>query len=146
MRATAQFGPDPADAEDRPAIARADAVRARNAGRSIDRYRGRPYVAHRRAAKGIGAVAQLGERCVRNAEVRGSTPLGSTTRRIVRRNLALRAGNSSAGRVPLQRFSVEFDSETRGLRWPDTPVTHQPWLSENQIVLDPVDQRLGRAP
>ncbi len=25
-----------------------------------------------------GAVAQLGERCVRNAEVRGSTPLGST--------------------------------------------------------------------
>jgi hypothetical protein len=26
----------------------------------------------------FGAVAQLGERCVRNAEVRGSTPLGST--------------------------------------------------------------------
>ena len=28
--------------------------------------------------KPIGAVAQLGERCVRNAEVRGSNPLGST--------------------------------------------------------------------
>ena len=27
-----------------------------------------------------GAVAQLGERLVRNEEVRGSTPLGSTTR------------------------------------------------------------------
>jgi hypothetical protein len=26
-----------------------------------------------------GAVAQLGERCVRNAEVAGSTPVGSTT-------------------------------------------------------------------
>jgi hypothetical protein len=26
----------------------------------------------------IGAVAQLGERCVRNAEVRGSIPLSST--------------------------------------------------------------------
>src|SRR5680860_992137 len=26
----------------------------------------------------VGAVAQLGERCVRNAEVRGSIPLGST--------------------------------------------------------------------
>jgi hypothetical protein len=25
-----------------------------------------------------GAVAQLGERCVRNAEVEGSTPFGST--------------------------------------------------------------------
>src|ERR1700680_5218204 len=30
-----------------------------------------------------GAVAQLGERRVRNAEVRGSTPLGSPDRKIV---------------------------------------------------------------
>ena len=29
-----------------------------------------------------GAVAQLGERSVRNAEVRGSIPLGSTVRRL----------------------------------------------------------------
>ena len=27
----------------------------------------------------LGAVAQLGERCVRNAEVEGSTPFGSTS-------------------------------------------------------------------
>ena len=31
------------------------------------------------AGRGCGAVAQLGERRVRNAKVRGSTPLGSTT-------------------------------------------------------------------
>ena len=31
------------------------------------------------AHRWIGAVAQLGERRVRNAEVRGSTPLGSTS-------------------------------------------------------------------
>ena len=31
-----------------------------------------------RGSQGNGAVAQLGERSVRNAEVRGSTPLGST--------------------------------------------------------------------
>ena|GEM_PF-7073436 len=29
----------------------------------------------------LGAVAQLGERDVRNVEVRGSIPLGSTTKR-----------------------------------------------------------------
>ena len=29
----------------------------------------------------IGAVAQLGERCVRNAEVRGSIPLSSTNKK-----------------------------------------------------------------
>ena len=34
-----------------------------------------------RAAR-TGAVAQLGERSVRNAEVRGSTPLGSTAGRL----------------------------------------------------------------
>ena len=36
------------------------------------------------AAVGVsqGAVAQLGERSVRNAEVRGSTPLGSTAGRL----------------------------------------------------------------
>src|SRR5438309_11410877 len=33
---------------------------------------------------GIGAVAQLGERLVRNEEVRGSIPLGSTTRRNIK--------------------------------------------------------------
>lgn len=36
-----------------------------------------PYLKGRRLD---GAVAQLGERRVRNAEVRGSNPLGSTTR------------------------------------------------------------------
>jgi hypothetical protein len=34
-----------------------------------------------------GAVAQLGERLVRNEEVRGSTPLGSTTTQIRRPSL-----------------------------------------------------------
>lgn len=29
----------------------------------------------------LGPIAQLGERCVRNAEVRGSIPLGSTIMR-----------------------------------------------------------------
>ena len=32
----------------------------------------------------IGAVAQLGERCVRNAEVRGSIPLSSTNKKATR--------------------------------------------------------------
>jgi hypothetical protein len=39
-----------------------------------------------RAAASGGAVAQLGERLVRNEEVRGSTPLGSTTRHHLRDN------------------------------------------------------------
>jgi hypothetical protein len=32
--------------------------------------------------EGLGAVAQLGERCVRNAEVEGSTPFRSTSHSI----------------------------------------------------------------
>jgi hypothetical protein len=39
-------------------------------------FAGMPYLQGRRLD---GAVAQLGERRVRNAEVRGSNPLGSTT-------------------------------------------------------------------
>ena len=35
-----------------------------------------PFAA--KAAEQFGAVAQLGERCVRNAEVEGSTPFRST--------------------------------------------------------------------
>jgi hypothetical protein len=38
----------------------------------------RPVPGQRRESGRIGAVAQLGERRVRNAEVRGSIPLGST--------------------------------------------------------------------
>ena len=41
------------------------------------------------ASSEIGAVAQLGERRVRNAKVRGSIPLGSTTFPIVSLALAL---------------------------------------------------------
>ena len=37
-----------------------------------------PTVAMAAGNPGFGAVAQLGERRVRNAEVRGSIPLGST--------------------------------------------------------------------
>jgi hypothetical protein len=37
----------------------------------------------------FGAVAQLGERSVRNAEVRGSIPLGSTAKAINHRGLWL---------------------------------------------------------
>src|SRR5260221_8551021 len=40
----------------------------------------RALAASRRGVAFGGAVAQLGERLVRNEEVRGSTPLGSTTR------------------------------------------------------------------
>ena len=39
----------------------------------------RPYT-RKRLAQRLGAVAQLGERCPRTAEVRGSNPLRSTTR------------------------------------------------------------------
>src|SRR3954452_25579583 len=46
-----------------------------------------------------GAVAQLGERLVRNEEVRGSTPLGSTTTKPRQNALRLRFRHSAAGRV-----------------------------------------------
>ena len=39
-------------------------------------YPSPPFAAQ--AAEQFGAVAQLGERCVRNAEVEGSTPFRST--------------------------------------------------------------------
>ena len=44
-------------------------------------YRHRHHLvrAEKRGFKRLGAVAQLGERRVRNAEVGGSSPLGSTT-------------------------------------------------------------------
>src|SRR4051794_22484814 len=46
-----------------------------------------------------GAVAQLGERLVRNEEVRGSTPLGSTSRKRRQNGPLLRFRGSRAGRV-----------------------------------------------
>ena len=44
-----------------------------------------PIIGGRRAVN-FGAVAQLGERCVRNAEVEGSTPFRSTICKSRRRN------------------------------------------------------------
>ena len=49
----------------------------------------------RRGSGGIGAVAQLGERSVRNAEVRGSNPLGSIGR-----------GSGSAGLPPARNIAT----------------------------------------
>src|SRR5262245_59058267 len=59
-----------------------------------------PRARHDVAARPEGAVAQLGERLVRNEEVRGSIPLGSTSLRPLR---GLRLGkpafaNTSASR------------------------------------------------
>ena len=59
-----------------------------------------PRARYIRAARPEGAVAQLGERLVRNEEVRGSIPLGSTSLRPLR---GLRLGkpafaNSNASR------------------------------------------------
>jgi hypothetical protein len=54
-----------------------------------------------------GAVAQLGERCVRNAEVEGSTPFRSTSFRFQSRSLR-RASRS--GRTPLPRFATTPDT------------------------------------
>ena len=45
-----------------------------------------------------GAVAQLGERRVRNAEVRGSTPLGSTS--VFKQNFFVIPGERSETRDP----------------------------------------------
>src|SRR5947209_18581670 len=46
-----------------------------------------------------GAVAQLGERLVRNEEVRGSTPLGSTSRKPRQNGALLRFRGGAGGRV-----------------------------------------------
>jgi hypothetical protein len=46
-----------------------------------------------------GAVAQLGERLVRNEEVRGSTPLGSTSTKHRQNGLLLYFRGIAAGRV-----------------------------------------------
>ena len=47
-------------------------------------------LAERRIPGSFGAVAQLGERCVRNAEVEGSTPFRSTTKPLVATQFATR--------------------------------------------------------
>src|SRR5690349_5889033 len=48
-----------------------------------------------------GAVAQLGERCVRNAEVRGSIPLGSTRLKDGEAPAEHRQGQRASSRVSL---------------------------------------------
>ena len=57
---------------------------------------------------GHGAVAQLGERRVRNAEVRGSIPLGSTKPPAKTRNL----GHSASGKPA--RSGYDFGSRVSG--------------------------------
>jgi hypothetical protein len=47
-------------------------------------------------ADGLGAVAQLGERLVRNEEVSGSIPLSST---IEINNLGSKSGNNKRSRI-----------------------------------------------
>ena len=61
----------------------------------------------------IGAVAQLGERCVRNAEVRGSIPLSSTPSLPVEpRRLAL-ASNERAHAQILSQPDIDTDKPMR---------------------------------
>lgn len=64
------------------------------------------------AVRWIGAVAQLGERRVRNAEVRGSTPLGSTS---VFQKIA--SANGAAKYITACRLArvAEFASESHGI-------------------------------
>ena len=66
----------------------------------IERFRG-----HQTAQKSVphGAVAQLGERCVRNAEVEGSTPFRSTIS-FQLRVISNRALKYDAARFFHQRF------------------------------------------
>ena len=65
----------------------------------------------------IGAVAQLGERCVRNAEVRGSIPLSSTNKKATRSGWIF-IGGSGGGGEPLG-FVAEFASGSDGERGQD---------------------------
>jgi hypothetical protein len=53
-----------------------------------------------------GAVAQLGERCVRNAEVGGSIPLGSTIRHLEARKPVYRSRST-----PMLGGAVVFENE-----------------------------------
>ena len=51
----------------------------------------------------FGFVAQLGERCVRNAEVVGSTPIGSIVQNMIRRDktqLGILEGFSDSKKPP----------------------------------------------
>src|SRR5580704_4849728 len=58
----------------------------------------------RAATKRLGAVAQLGERCVRNAEVEGSTPFRSTSQcPLTRRVSGFFLGQQEASPRPTQR-------------------------------------------
>src|SRR5579862_4164517 len=61
-----------------------------------------------------GAVAQLGERLVRNEEVRGSTPLGSTSHPLFHVNPGLFGAACSRRSKPLG--SVSFTSESKAMR------------------------------
>ena len=70
----------------------------------------------------LGAVAQLGERLVRNEEVRGSIPLGSTTLRAEKPDAISRLGEGmhtllrypqQPHRVPGQRRGQQPTSEVR---------------------------------
>ena len=91
---------------------RARAGTDRRSSRRVDERRNRPQNGHLTPARAdptvpipsrwdwYGAVAQLGERCVRNAEVGGSIPLGST----------------STGSVLSEPFRVEIEYCTR-CRW-----------------------------
>ncbi len=62
-----------------------------------------------------GAVAQMGERCNRTAEVRGSIPLGSTSPMFILRRKVVRC------RLPLSRFCVKrceaIEARLSGVRY-----------------------------
>ena len=58
-----------------------------------------------------GAVAQLGERRVRNAEVRGSTPLGSTSPPDALRNIV---GSGQGGQPVIVIAGLKRERETAG--------------------------------
>jgi hypothetical protein len=55
---------------------------------------------------GWGAVAQLGERLVRNEEVSGSIPLSSTKESITYRNSLRSMGGLDCPLIPITRFAA----------------------------------------
>ena len=76
----------------------------------------------------VGAVAQLGERCVRNAEVRGSIPLSSTKTAVPQQNRRLRFVSSNRRRpratslIGLRRSRRSCEASPRKLHGPSRSV------------------------
>ena len=63
-----------------------------------------------------GAVAQLGERLVRNEEVRGSTPLGSTTAQIRHPSLPFATSRDSSREVTANSWVRRWRVPTVSIR------------------------------